>query len=80
MDPRLSGERCISDPVTKFIQRTSDEDSPQVLALQIPHTGAVFPGSLVSGVPGQKLHHVVGGPEAALTLDRLGRADGEEQD
>lgn len=79
MDPRLSGERCISDTVAKFIQ-SFDEDSPQVLALQIPHTRTVFPGSLISGVPGQKLHHVVGGPEAALALDRLGRADGEEQD
>lgn len=61
-------------------QGISDEDSPQVLALEIPSTRTVLPRSLVSGVPGQKLHHVVGGTKAALALDRLGRADGEEQD
>lgn len=51
-----------------------------MLTLEICRTWTVFPGSLVPGIPGQELHHMVGATKAALTLDRLGRANGEEQD
>ena len=53
--------------------------SPQMLAVEISCTGAMFPGSIVLDVPGQQLQQVVGGPKAALTLNGLGRADREEQ-
>lgn len=60
--------------------RISDEDSPQMLTLEISRTWTVFSGSLVPSVPGQELHHMVGGTKAALALDRFGRANREEQD
>lgn len=53
--------------------------SPQVLTVEISCTGAMFPGSFILDVPGQKLHHVVGGTKASLALNGLGRANGEVQ-
>lgn len=53
--------------------------SPQMLAVEIPCTGTVFPGSFTLCFPGQELHQVVGGTEAALALNRFGRTNREEQ-
>lgn len=53
---------------------------PQVLAMEISCTGAMFPGPLALEVPGQHLHQVIRGANAALALNGLGQADGEEQD
>lgn len=50
-----------------------------MLAVELSCTGAMLPGSLVLNVPGQELQQMVGGTKAALALNGLGRADGEEQ-
>lgn len=54
--------------------------SPQVLAVEISCTGAIFCGSIILGVPRQQRHQVVGGTKAAFTLYGLGRTDREQQD
>lgn len=52
---------------------------PEMLALEVPSTGAVFPWSLALYVPGQQLRKVVGGAMTALTFYWLGRAHREQQ-
>lgn len=49
------------------------------MTVEISRTGAMLPGPLVLNVPGHHLYQVVGGTEAALALNGLRRADGEEQ-
>lgn len=51
-----------------------------MLTVEVSYTGTVLLGAPILGVPCQKVHQVIGGAEAALSFDRLGRADGEEQD
>lgn len=66
--------------VASIYPKVSDQNSPLVLTLEVSCARTVFPGPLLPGVPGQELHHVVWIMKAALALDGLGRAHGEEED
>lgn len=51
-----------------------------MLTVEVSYTGTVLLGPPVLGVPCQQVHQVIGGAEAALAFNRLGQADGREQD